>query len=264
MIRLMWIGGNHPRHLFFINKIMERHEVCGAIVEMRENLIPQAPNNLAKLDKDNFIKHFNNRLEAEQKYFGSQSLPDCKLMETREDNLNSDKNAEVVKSFQPDVVLIFGSGLIKGPLYNALPKDTINLHLGLSPRYRGSATLFWPFYFLEPNHAGSTFHYIVSEPDAGYIIHQVVPKLEKDDKIHDVACKTVIESTAAAIKLLEIYEQNKKWDQYKQKGTGKNFLSSDFIPQHLRVIYNTYNDDIVKYYLEGKLKTKKVNLISQF
>ena len=29
-------------------------------------------------------------------------------------------------------------------------KLTINIHLGLSPWYRGSATLFWPSYNLEP------------------------------------------------------------------------------------------------------------------
>ena len=53
------------------------------------------------------------------------------------------READVVNGFFDfagfDVALIFGTGLIKDPLYSALPADTINMHLGLSPRYRGSA-----------------------------------------------------------------------------------------------------------------------------
>lgn len=91
----------------------------------------------------------------------------------------------------------------------------------------------------------------------------VVPELIINDGIHDVACKTVIEFTAA-VKLLAIYEFGNRWKAHKQKGTGKNFLTNDFIPQHLRVIYNIYNEDIVRQYMEGRLKPKKPRLISQF
>ena len=169
-----------------------------------------------------------------------------------------------VKSINPDVVLIFGSDLIKEPLLSILPKQTLNLHLGISPRYRGAATLFWPFYFLEPNYAGSTFHYIISEPDAGDIVHQCIPKLDSSDGIHDVASKTVITSANDAIKLLDILEKGGQWIRNKQKGTGKNFLSGDFKPEHLRLIYGTFNDDIVNHYLQKKLNPKSPNLVRQF
>ena len=36
---------------------------------------------------------------------------------------------------------------------NIVQKKNLNLHLGLSPWYKGSATLFWPFYFLQPNYS---------------------------------------------------------------------------------------------------------------
>lgn len=117
---------------------------------------------------------------------------------------------------------------------------------------------------MEPNYAGSTFHYIVSEPDAGDIIHQSIPKLEKNDTIHDVACKTIIQSTQDALKLLKIFNEKKCWQKFFQKGTGKNFFQSDFKPEHLRVIYNIFNDDMVKIYLEGRLKSKTPNLNKQF
>ena len=160
-------------------------------------------------------------------------------------------------------VFVFGSGLIKSPLMEILPKETINLHLGLSPRYRGSATLFWPFYFLEPNFAGTTFHYLVEQPDAGEIIHQIVPTLNYGDKIHDVACKVVAASSDAVIDLIKIHLKKGYWDKFRQNHSGKNFLDSDFHPTHLRIIYDTFHEKIVDYYLDGKVRNRIPNLIKQ-
>ena len=88
--------------------------------------------------------------------------------------------------------------------------------------------------------------------------------MQPQDGIHDVACKTVVKSSVDIIKLLEIFELNKLWSAYSQKGTGKNFLANDFKPEHLRVIYNLFNDDMVKYYLDGKLECKIPKPVKQF
>lgn len=263
-MKILWIGGSHPRHLYYINAINQVYPITGGIMECREEMIPQPPDNLQEVDKKNFILHFANRDKAEKKYFASPDIPECPILKVNEDNLNAEESAKFVEQIDPDIVMIFGCGLIKGSLFSALPYNSINLHLGISPRYRGSATLFWPFYFMEPNYAGTTFHYIISEPDAGDVIHQVIPTLNIDDKIHDVACKSVIQSAMEAINLIEIFISKGAWKRYKQKGTGKNFLSNDFRPEHLRVIYNVYNDDMVKQHLEGRLKSKTPKLIRQF
>lgn len=263
-MRVLWIGGTHPRHLYYINVIHAAFPLAGAIVEQRETLLPQPPPDLAEIDRTNFLRHFENRARAEAKYFGEPSVPKCVVLEVTEATLSSERSVEFVRSVQPDVVLVFGSGMIRPPLADALPKHTINLHLGLSPRYRGAATLFWPFYFLEPPYAGTTFHYIVQEPDAGAIIHQVVPELSPEDGIHDVACKAVVASAREAIPLLDIFRDRGAWKTHVQRATGKNFLASDFKPEHLRVIYNVYHDDMVREYLEGRLRSKVPKLVRQF
>jgi len=247
-----------------INTLSKNFPVSGGIMEVREAMIPQPPDEITDLDRENFIRHFKNRGLAEDKYFGSQPIPDFPLLEVRKGKLNDEASVDFVKDVNPNLVLIFGSGLVKEPLFSALPEEKINLHLGLSPRYRGAATLFWPFYFMEPTYAGTTFHYIVAEPDAGEIIHQVVPPLDPKDGIHDVACKAVIQSTQDAVQLLEIYQSAGSWKRHKQRSTGKNFLSSDFKPEHLRVIYNVFDDDMVRRYLEGKLISKQPQLFRQF
>lgn len=263
-MKLMWVGGDHPRHLYYANTIHASYPFAAAIVESGGSMIPQPPAYLGKRDRENFERHFANRDEAEHSYFGKQTLPDIPVLETSKEDLNSDRSVEYVRQHEPDVVLIFGCSLIKGELCSTLPTNTLNLHLGLSPRYRGAATLFWPFYFMEPTYSGTTFHHIVSEPDAGDIVHQVVPELSPEDGIHDVACKAVVQSAKEAIDLLEILASGGGWTRHKQRGTGKNFLSSDFRPEHLRVIYDVFDDDMVRQYQEGKLTSKEPRLIRQW
>ena len=263
-MRILWLGGSHPRHLYFVNAVGRRFELAGCILEVRENIISQPSASMEKIDRDNFIRHFSNRARKEEEYFEVQHFPYCPTLKVEAGDLNSEESAFFCRSIKPDVVLIFGCGLIKDPLFSALPRDTLNLHLGLSPRYRGSATLFWPFYFIEPTYAGCTFHYIVDEPDAGDIVHQVVPNLCLDDQIHDVGCKAVVSAASEVVELMRIFESKGKWKRRRQNATGKNFLTSDFIPEHLRVIYNLYDDDMVRHYLEGRLKCRSPKLFRQF
>jgi len=263
-MKILFLGGTHQRHLYIANRIAEQFDLAAAILEQRETMIPQPPEGISATDKKNFIKHFRNRDEAETRHFREQEIPDCEVFNATQETVNTSETAEYVKSLNADVGIIFGTGLIKEPLYSALPRKTINLHLGLSPKYRGAATLFWPFYFLEPTFAGSTFHYIIAEPDAGEVIHQTTPSLDRNDGIHDVAAKTVIQSGEDLMHLLELAGARKPWRTFSQKGTGKNFLSSDFRPEHLRVIYNLYKNDIVRRYLDGDLKCPIPGLQRQF
>ena len=267
-LKILFIGGNHLRHSYYLNQINKIFPLTSAIIENRvkgtSEKIPVPPSELSNHDKNNFLKHFSQRLETEKVFFGNQTLPNIPILNIEEFELNSQKTTNFVKLAKPDIVLIFGCHLIKDPLLSVLPKHSINLHGGLSPRYRGTATMFWPFYFLEPNHVGSTFHYIVSEPDAGNVIHQSTPILEYGDKIHDVACKTIVQSAKDAIKLLEIFRKNRKWNIFKQKYSGKNFLENDFRTEHLRIIYDLYDNDIVNHFLDKKINPKHPNLIKQF
>lgn len=268
MLKIVWIGGNHPRHLYYLSKINETFPISGAIIETREgdtsSRVPVVPTHLNERDKKNFITHFENRFKAEEKYFSDSKTPSCPLLSIIKDELNSDKTIQFIQSISPDIVLTFGCHMIKDPLMTKLPIHTINLHGGLSPRYRGVATMFWPFYFLEPNHVGATFHYLTSAPDAGAIIHQSIPKLEYGDKIHDVACKTIISASDDIVKLLSVFKKEGCWKKIDQKSSGRNFLYNDFKSEHLRVIYDLFDDDIVDQFLSGKIKSSPPKLVTQF
>lgn len=266
--KILIFSGDHPRHLYVNSLIMKKNFKCAAVIMKREKFVPNNPKFLNSLDEKNYKKHFEARKNEELKAFGNLKVDivfkNTPKIQCVADKLNSDKVIKFVKKFSPDLGFIFGAGLIKKRLMNVLPKNTINLHLGLSPYYRGSATLFWPFYFLLPQYAGITFHKISKHIDEGPILHQSVPKLEFGDKIHKVAVKAVIKSKKDLNKILNGFEKRKKFKYYKPKHTGKIFFSKSFKPFHLRVIYNLSEDNIVDQYLKGDLSKTKPKLVKAF
>lgn len=256
-MRLLWIGGNHPRHLYYINTVARAFMPGRGVMEIREHLLPRPPEGTNAHDKALFVEHFARREQAEAAHFGAQVPPACVLRQVGRPGLNTPETAAFVRDYAPDVALVFGCGIIKSPLLEALPRHTLNLHLGLSPRYRGSATLFWPFYFQEPAYAGATFHYLLAEPDAGAVVHQSLPELARGDGIHDVACKVVRQSAADMVGLLAALERQGDWPAQAQRGSGKLFLSTDFRPEHLRVNYDLFGDAMVDHFLDGAIAQKR-------
>jgi hypothetical protein len=63
--------------------------------------------------------------------------------------------------------------------------------------------------------------------------------------------------------LLNIFIKKGYWDKFSQKHSGKNFLDSDFHPSQLRLIYNTFDEKIVDYFLNKKLRHREPKLIKQ-
>ncbi len=239
-----------------------KFEISAVIMEKREDIIP-SPNFIKnKKDKKNFIRHFKNREKSEKKYFklkNNEVISEIIKINNIKKNQNIIK--KTIKKIKPSIVFTFGVSLIPSTILKLMPKYSINLHSGLAPYYKGTACNFWPFYFLEPNWVGMTFHLISKKLDSGNIIHHTIPKLDIKDKIHDVSCKAQLKSFKDSIKIIKMIK-NKKIREHKINQTGKLFLKKDFKPEHLRIIYNLYNDNLVKMFLTKKIRKTAPKIIS--
>ena len=52
----------------------------------------------------------------------------------------------LVKKINPDLILVYGTSIIKGAIIEQFRNKILNVHLGLSPYYRGSGTNYFPFF----------------------------------------------------------------------------------------------------------------------
>lgn len=264
-MKVLLLTGSHPRHLYVVNKLSELGVVAGHVMEVREVFVPQPPAHLEEIDRENFIRHFADRDEAENRHFAGNSHVnvDVPTLEVTYATLNSEETVNWVKSQSFDLAISYGVHMLSKELLEVMPEHSWNIHGGLSPWYKGNTTLFWPFFMLRPNWAGMTIHRLSTRLDAGDIVHHAVPVLAYGDGLHDVACKAVAQ---VAEDLVGIIQTIPLADiQYTpQKGNGKLWIGTDWMPQHLRFVYNTYQNDIVDQFLDGNLPKIDPPIISAF
>jgi folate-dependent phosphoribosylglycinamide formyltransferase PurN len=103
---------------------------------------------------------------------------------------NSDVCLAIIRDLQPDIVAIYGTLVIGRKLIASIPRG-INIHTGISPRYRGSDTNFWPVYNEEPEHLGVTVHRLDAGIDSGAILARGRPNIARLDDEHVIFARAV-------------------------------------------------------------------------
>ena len=268
-MRLALVCGTHPRHLFVANKIIESGFVAGIVIMKREDMVDDSPTEMKGHLRDLYLHHFELRASMEEKYFGNMIPEDIKkcdipVLEIERSLLNSEKVEQFIKSVGADCLFSYGPDLFKENIIDCVGGLAMNLHGGLSPWYKGAATMFWPFYFLEPNYVGTTLHYITKKIDAGNIIHQTVPELEYGDCMHEVACKAIVKAAEEICLVIKKIDREGWPKGESQKASGKLFLERNWRPEHLQLVYDLYGDKIVDRYLDGEINLNNAPHLIRF
>ena len=264
-MKVLLLIGDHLRHFHLAKKLENEDMLAGLVIEERNTMIPEPPKEIDLELRELFVKHFQGRLDAEERFFGqggAMELNTPKITITRQE-LNGIKVLEFIKNTPHDVAISYGVHFLKSDILNELSDIKWNIHGGLSPWYRGCITLFWPSYMLEPQMTGMTIHELTNALDGGPIVHHSVPVLKRGDGIHDLACRAVCTVACDLVQILRLYEQGKLEPSRKQKSSGKLWIEQDWRPDHLLLIYKYFNNRIVDAYLDGKIKGRIPRLVKQ-
>ena len=129
----------------------------------------------------------------------------------------------------------------------------MNLHLGLSPYYRGAGTNYFPFVNNEPEYAGSTFMYLDEGIDTGEIIHQIRPMINITDSFHQLSNRFLIHSFKTYSKIAERNLQFGLKDPV-INNTYKNnkrlvYKKSDFSGESVIQMYSNFQNGMLDQYL---------------
>ena len=141
-----------------------------------------------------------------------------------------------------DVYVVFGASYIKGWLIDLLvERKALNIHMGISPYYRGTSCNFWALYDGNPNYVGATVHMLTKGLDSGPMLYHCVPKLE-DENPFEFTMKSVFvahSSLASRIKSGEIFSipsipQSKEEEiRYTRNSDFTDTVASDFLSMGL-------------------------------
>ncbi|MCH7526147.1 MAG: hypothetical protein IID39_01800 [Planctomycetes bacterium] len=257
-LRVGILTGNDLRHRYFVNAVAAHFDVvavgCQNVAYQPEDAA-RRPTNARTTEI--LRHHFDERRRQEDSFFGHQadfrdSTERC-VRSLDPDSLNGMETVQFLENRRVDVVLIYGTDLIKPPLLDRFAGCTINMHLGLSPYYRGTATNFSPLVNDEPEYVGATILLLDPGIDSGPIIHHARPDIVAEDLPHTVGCKAILAGIEKVIQALGEFETGElaTVPQWKPPDA-KLYLRKDYHPSQVVKLYELIEAGLFPNYVARK------------
>jgi folate-dependent phosphoribosylglycinamide formyltransferase PurN len=91
---------------------------------------------------------------------------------TRISSVNSRETLSLLRGLSPKVVVVNGTRIISRKILESVDAVFINIHAGITPKYRGVHGAYWALAKEDPENAGVTVHLIDPGIDTGPILYQ--------------------------------------------------------------------------------------------
>lgn len=250
-MKITLLTSNRNRHNYLINLLST---VCDELFVIQEcgTIFPGAvPGHYPVSNL--MVKYFEKVNNAQLKFFGNTYVgkysKNIKTLPIIFGDLGKCSLSFLSEFLQSDFYLVFGCSYIKGDLVNFLvEKKAVNIHMGVSPYYRGTDCNFWALYDNNPHLVGATIHYLSKGIDSGPILYHAMSKIKLDPFEYTMSTvKSAFHSILERIKNGEIFNY-KPIIQLKSK----------------EIRYSKkieFNDDIIEKYFSKQinLQSKKFN-----
>lgn len=250
-MKTVLLTSNSFRHKYIAQCLAAETDLRLIITEEKSASI-ETTKGLTKEDADFVKEHFKSRTKSEQEFFRDSAFPESiTRIRLKHKGINSEKTLDIIRDSEPDLIILFGTSIIKESLLNGFPGKIVNLHLGLSPYYKGSATNLFPLLYEQPQCIGATIHLAEKEVDSGKILHQLRPNLSENDNLHEAGNKVIKKAVKVLPDILEMYLQG-KIIPVAQMDKGRICRIRDLGPEKLRNIYKNLENGLLSEYLEKK------------
>ena len=193
-------SSNQPRHLNLAREFSKISEQVFFVSEVNTVFPGQIDDFFRKSQV--MQTYFKNVINSEKNIFGDiRFLPNnVRTLSVKSGDLNKLSNLQIHEALNSDIYVVFGSSYIKGWLIDFLVEHgAINIHMGLSPYYRGSSCNFWALYDSNPSYVGATIHYLSKGLDSGDMLFHCIPKLQNKDSSFDFTMRSVLVAQKALV-----------------------------------------------------------------
>ena len=252
-MRAILLTSTFRRHVFVANTIAERCDLVGVWQEEKSF----QPERYAETADDEAViqRHFADRDESEAIYFAAH---DTVRLGSKGANrvvpaggCNDSAEIALMVAARPDVVFVFGTGILRQELLSAFDGRIINIHLGLSPYYRGAGTNFWPLVNREPEYVGATIHYLDAGIDTGPMLAHARPSILHGDGPHDIGNKTIVAAADALLRAAAAHLAGTARPVSQWPG-GRLYQRKNFSANAVRTLYKNFETGMIDEYLAAR------------
>jgi methionyl-tRNA formyltransferase len=144
-------------------------------------------------------------------------------------------HAESIRALQPDVLLIYGGGIVSARILQAA-RVALNVHAGKLPEYRGVHSALFALAQGRPDHVGVTVHVAEASLDSGPIAAWRPFPVDRVSSMPELRCHLCREGMSAAIEVIrEIGESGVDPDA--QTGGARPRRAKDITAETIRGAY---------------------------
>lgn len=223
-----------PHHLYFVNQISNFFDISAVISEQKAlkpsfETFHSFEEERDLYEKNKFLLNKNIKFEDF-----------CPVINV--ENINDKQATDFAKSKKPEIIISFGSSIIKKELIEVCPKGFINLHGGDPEYYRGLDSHLWAIYHKDFSQLIVTLHRVNSKIDDGEIIHQSNIKLNNELDLYKLRSENTKVCVELVLSSLLRYKVRKNFLSKPQLKKGRYY---SFMPSSLKEIsLNNYNEYI--------------------
>lgn len=209
-MRITLFTSNKNRHNYLINLLSKISDETFVVQECGTIFPGVVPGHYETSEiMEEYFKKVN---DAQFKLFGNShvntSKRNIKILPMIFGDLNKCSLNYLSDFLKSDIYIVFGSSYIKGALIDFLLKQkAINIHMGVSPYYRGTDCNFWALYDDNPHLVGATIHMLSKGLDNGPILYHAMSNLKANPFEYTMSTvKSAFHSIANRIKDESIFE----------------------------------------------------------
>lgn len=261
-MKIIILTGNEMRHRFFRIRVAFEKDItvlktyCEGEEFSLENRIKKN-----SYESDLLRNHVKSRSQSESDFFSEiiSLLPDYSSpVNIPKGRINDLSVVGQILSLNPDLLICYGSSIIKSNLLDKFKGRFLNVHLGLSPYYRGSGTNVWPLINKEPEYIGATFMYIDEGIDTGQIIHQIRADIFIGDTPHTIGNRLILKMTKVFI--IIIRSQNRLTIENQIQSSSNYYTRKHFDLVACQKLYDNFKSTMIEEFLRNRVN-REVKII---
>ena len=250
-MRVTIFSSNQPRHL---NLALEFSRISDQVFLISE-VTSIFPGKIEDFYRKSEImqKYFSEVIRSESKIFGDiQFLPNnVSQITMKMGDLNHVGKPILDDALSSDIYVVFGASYIKGWLVDYLvEKKAINIHMGLSPYYRGSSCNFWALYDNNPGYVGATIHLLSKGLDSGEMLFHCIPENKIQYNLFDFTMSSVKVAQQGLVKSVlngtifsqdSLKQDKRKEIRYSRDKDFNDNVASEFLKRNMKLDSDSFS-----------------------
>ena len=231
---LVLITGEGPEHRYVANRILAAHAVAAILLcapaprRSSRRLLRASPRAFAdKALRRLYLRAIGDasaRRASLRRILGPESEAFC-----RPDLLvpvgpaKGPLLAQKVAELRPEIIAVYGTGVIPSAILQMAGGIALNMHTGLSPWYRGTACAFWPIVEGRADRIGATVHECTPELDGGRIFFREQARIYRGDDLHAIFARAVRTGARGYVEVIGRALQGRLEGEPQDLGLGREY-----------------------------------------